>query len=470
MGELTTRLPRPKSGPGASAAAPVTVDLFAGAGGLGEGLSSAGLQISVAHELHPQAALTYAFNHPDARVLTGDIRDLTTQSIEAAVVASTGSSHVDVVVGGPPCQGFSTAGRKVSGDPRNSLFMEFARLVAFLSPRFFLLENVPGFKRMYGGRAYDGASRAFREMGYEVQDTELLAEQFGVPQRRRRFVMVGWLPGSLAQPFEWPVATHDPVREGQLSLIAAQPSVTVEEAIADLAFLRPGVESHAYESPATSEYQAARRSRGLSTFNHLATQHRPKAVRMFELISEGDTISSVPAEHRSRKRTMKRLSRIGVSNAVLALPDDMIHYEHHRILTVREMARLQSFDDSYVFFGKRTSGFMERRIDVPQYTQVGNAVPPLLARALGASIMNAFGLTTVDRRNHDVRLARHGLIRGSSGFKGYVLDPAARSSLVVWSNDGLPIDLPIDPDAPLAMSRATGPWGGRESQVVATGA
>ena len=140
---------------------------------------------------------------------------------------------------------------------------------------------------------------------------------------------------------------------------------------------------------------------------------------------------------------MARLDRATISNAVLALPDDLIHYAHPRIPTVREMARLQSFDDDYVFIGKRTSGFVERRVDVPQYTQVGNAVPPLLARALGMSLVRSLGSAGVDVRELAGRRARHQWICGSSGFSGYTLAAEADGQLDLVDVSGRHPPLPL---------------------------
>jgi DNA (cytosine-5)-methyltransferase 1 len=163
---------------------------------------------------------------------------------------------------------------------------------------------------------------------------------------------------------------------------------------------------------------------------------------MFRHIPEGGTISAVPLELRSAKRTMARLDRNSISNAVLALPDDFVHYQQDRIPTVREMARLQSFDDDYIFMGKRTSGFMERKVDVPQYTQVGNSVPPLLARAIARSILSMLGADQGDIRNLSARRISASWIRGSSARAGYTLDPAAK--LKLYTVAGASIPLPID--------------------------
>lgn len=433
--------------------APVAIDLFAGAGGLGEGLEASGIAVAAATELHPQPALTYAFNHPDTSVIAGDIRDLDLDLMAEAVRMRSRSEQVDVVVGGPPCQGFSTAGKKAALDPRNNLFMQFARVVEHFRPRMFLMENVPGFKKMYDGRAYQGARDILHGLGYETVDTLIRASEHGVPQRRLRFVMVGWLPGK-AKPFTFPAATHgdgqdQPLLPGLGASLA--PLVTVEDAIGDLAFLEPGWEAHRHQVEAISEFQAERRDSGDLLFNHLATRHRQRALDMFVHIAEGSTISAVPEQIRSAKRTMARLHRARISNAVVAMPDDLIHYQHNRILSVREMARLQTFDDDYVFLGKRTSGFVERRVDVPQYTQVGNAVPVVLARVLGRALLASLGAPERDIRDRAIRRARHQWVRSSSGFAGYTLDRSAEGQIDLRGIDGALIALPLDDREPLVV-------------------
>lgn len=436
---------------------PIAIDLFAGAGGLAEGLESAGIRVAVAVELHPQAALTHSFNHPHTKVLVGDIRALSLDLLAERVKLSTGRQKVDLVVGGPPCQGFSTAGKKIFSDPRNDLFLQFVRVVKRFRPRMFLLENVPGFKKMHQGRAFANASTLFTELGYKLADMVLGAASYGVPQRRQRFVMVGWLPDKAA-PFSWPEPTHSASIQRSLFSSDILPFVSVGESLEDIAFLEPGWESHQYQMPAQSDFQIARRNGCEFLFNHLATRHRPKAIKMFSYISEGATIASVPPQYRSGKRTMARLDRHSISNAVLAMPDDLIHYQHNRIPTVREMARLQSFDDDYVFIGKRTSGFIERRVDVPQYTQVGNAVPPLLGRALGLAILSSLEGERQDIRDLAQRRSRHQWIRGSSGYAGYTLDPLADAEIDIETIQGERLSLPISEDCPVAESQAIYDW------------
>lgn len=424
----------------------LAIDLFAGAGGFSEGLSAVGIEVGLAQELHPQPGLTHAFNHPDTPVLVGDIREIDIKLMEKLLKKHHPGRRVDVVVGGPPCQGFSTAGKKDKVDPRNTLFFNFFKVVEYFKPKLFVLENVPGFKKMYDGHAYEAATELFSSLGYELQDTILNACDYGVPQRRNRFVMVGVQKGI---KFSWPEKTHlNPEENDSLSLFdsALTEPVTVLDALGDLEFVKPGFEGHQHQMKAACGYQRSRRDGCKYLFNHLATRHRDRAIEIFSHIPEGGTINQVPDHVKSAKRTMARLNRRHISNTVLALPDDLIHYEQPRIPSVREMARLQSFDDDYVFIGKRTSGFVERKVDVPQYTQVGNAVPPLLAQAIGRQIVKALGGRVQDLRDKEERRSRHAWVRGSSGFAGYVLGPEA--SVLLYNKEGELIDLPIDSSQP----------------------
>lgn len=439
--------------------APVAVDLFAGAGGLAEGLLSAGVHVAASVELHPQPGLTHAFNHPQVSVLVGDISRLSLDVLDRAVRSSVGSGRVDLVVGGPPCQGFSSAGKKAASDPRNTLFRHYVRVIEHARPRMFLMENVPGFKRMYGGRLHAQASEAFHRLGYRTTDDIVAAASYGVPQRRKRFVMAGWLPDE-AEPFEWPQPTHARLVDPSLFGTETSALVTAREALADLAFLAPGFEATRYEDEPAAAFALARRDGNEALLNHLATRHRPKAVATFEQIAVGASIRSIPPNLRgTRKLTMTRIDPNGISNTIVSLPDDLLHYAHHRILTVRECARLQTFDDDFIFIGKRTSGFVERRVDVPQYTQVGNAVPPLLGRALGRALLRSLGAPEGDLRDPLARRKRHALVRGSSGYSGYTLAPQAKGEVKLRSVTGEAIELPIsDSDMPVSDQRALRDW------------
>lgn len=442
---------------------PVAVDLFSGAGGLAEGLLRSGIHVAAAVELHPQPALTHAFNHSNTEVLVGDIRDLSMDVLDGAVRRSTGSVDVDLVVGGPPCQGFSSAGKKSQTDPRNSLFRQYVRTVEHYRPRVFLLENVPGFKTMYRGAIYREALDAMHSLGYRTSDALVHARTLGVPQRRKRFVMVGWLDG--VEDFSWPSTRANrgvvlPIFED------GKQEISSGEAIGDLADLVPGLEATRYGRSATSDFAIERRNNNEVLFNHLATKHRDKAEQLIRRIPVGGSIRDIPLDERGTKKlTMAKLDPRSVSNTIVSMPDDLIHYGQDRILTVREMARLQSFDDDYVFFGKRTSGFTERRVDVPQYTQVGNAVPPLLGAALADNIAAQLGATQIDLRDLETRRTRHGLVVGSSGYSGYRLLPAAEGEVSLRFIDGSVVPLPLAKTGiPVAEQPAKAAWANTKSR------
>ena len=437
----------------ASLRQPIAIDLFSGAGGLAEGLSAAGVHVAVAVEKHPHAALTCAYNHANTSVMVADVSKwgVTDDSEAMACLTSlvykrTGKRKVDLVVGGPPCQGFSSAGLQNPNDPRNGLFIAFLRVVEYFRPRMFLFENVPGFAKLLDGAWVDAIVKRFTELGYQLHEIDpksdspadsirlLDAAMYGVPQHRKRFLLVGWLPGKVANDFEWPKPTHGPRTGNEF--------VTAGEALSDLAFLRGGWECHSYPNAPETTFQRTRRKNSRVLFNHLATKHRPATVKMYRHIGQGCTIRDVPEDLRSGKQTMSRLRPDACSKVVLALPDDLVHYQRHRIPTVREMARLQGFDDDFVFLGKRTTSDANRRVDVPQYTQVGNAVPPLLAKAVGVAMMRALGLQPQDVRDLEERSRRHAWICGSSSYYGYSLSAEASGSLVLVNECGIAMPLP----------------------------
>lgn len=430
----------------ATPSSPVCLDVFAGCGGLTEGLLSAGVDVVASVELHPQAALSHAFNHPSTSIFVGDIREWDYSLMDRELRVRE-RDQLDIVVGGPPCQGFSSAGKKQQLDPRNSLFRAYADVVERYRPRIFLLENVPGFRSMFGGSTYREALMTFHKLGYETVDDVVRAADYGVPQTRQRFILVGWLPDE-AKPFELTPTVEQ--------------AVTAQDALADIDFLEPGFEANRYRRRANiSPFAVDRRANSDFLFNHLATRHRERAVRIMSEIAEGGSIRDVDPLVRSAKRTMSRLSRRDLAKTVLSLPDDMIHYKHNRVLTVRENARLQTFDDDFVFFGKRTSGFVERRVDVPQYTQVGNAVPPLLGRAFGRALTRSLGYAHPlgDLRELTLRREHQALVRGSSGWAGYTLDPRVDRFLRLHTVRGDRIPLPVtDEDAPISAQGALREW------------
>jgi DNA (cytosine-5)-methyltransferase 1 len=418
---------------------PFSVDLFAGCGGLSEGLEAAGITCILAQELHPQAALSFAFNHPDCEVSYGDIRSYDVDLLSERVSQYDSGSELFLLCGGPPCQGFSSAGKKQVDDPRNSLVSNFLEIAKKLKPLNIVIENVPGFANRYNGKFLRYALEALNSLGYVCDYGILDFSEFGVPQRRSRFVLLairaelGIQPSLPKGKFVY-TASEEP-------LLQHCQKVTVEEAISDLAAIFPGTEQKSYCYKPLSVYQRFRREGVNSLYNHLSGTHRRQALEVFKMIPEGGNIRNVPDHIRSKKRTLVRAHRREVSNTIVTLPDDLLHYSENRILTVRETARIQSYDDSYVFLGKRTSCNTARRTELPQYSQVGNSVPPVFAKALGEHLLALFGLESCDRRNFAQRERNRGYLVGNSAGGGYGLREGVRLSLSDASFN--PVRIPV---------------------------
>lgn len=389
------------------------VDLFCGAGGLTEGFLLAGLDESfhlvAASDLNPMVKLTYEarFRGQLNRNFTFILKDIREDSfltdLQSAVVQHTGKDNVDVVCGGPPCQGFSVFGPRRETDPRNNLPLHYLRAIEALCPRYFVMENVPGLVKMYGGLAVQRLQEAVAAMGpvkYNLYGPlHLNAADYGVPQLRERILFIGCRE-------DMPAISHIP------PILRPQEYVTVGDAIGDLAFLRPWESATAYrpDFPVFSEYQlASRRGRLFDKlnmensyarlYNHEAARHTPDVLARFSVIEKGRGLESIPQElwdkHlHTKKKWCVRLDDKKPAYTVVTMPDDFVHPTLPRILTVRELARLQSFDDTFIFHGPRTTGGggvgnKKRAVEVPQYSQVGNAVPPLMAKAIAEEILYA---------------------------------------------------------------------------------
>jgi len=345
------------------------VDLFCGAGGLSEGLREAGFNVTVANEIQKDAALTFEKNHPDTKLITGDIRSISKSEIIPAI-----RGDVDLIAAGPPCQGFSMAGRRDINDPRNQLFKELVHVVEEVRPKFFVMENVLGLLSMDNGGVVSAIKKEFTRIGYCVKHFTLNAVDYGVPQFRERVFIIGRIDGNEPRVPERTVAKQ----------------VTTGEAISDLDFLDSGETSTMYQKQPESLYQILMRGQVeyFDLRNHEAARHTKKVRERFSLFKQGDTMNKIPEEWRTKKLIVYRMEKDRPMRTVTTLPDDFIHYSRNRILTVREYARLQSFPDHYVFYGPKSTGGLRRRVDVPQYSQVGNAVPCLLAKAVGECIKN----------------------------------------------------------------------------------
>lgn len=389
------------------------IDLFSGAGGFTEGVLLAGnpkkkFRLVAASDIHYLAKYTHEnrFRQQlglDYSFLVEDIRDkYFLDNLLKCIYNISGKYHVDLIVGGPPCQGFSLFGKRDRKDPRNDLFLPYLKVIEKIRPKYFVMENVPGLAMMYEGEIvnliYKEVSSMKRVKYNIVGPIKVNATDFGVPQARERIIFIGNRKDMT--PIEEIDKTH------------FNKPITVREAIGDLEFLRPWENNGSYDSdyPPVTDYQIDSRNGRLFTKlgisrkdnilkNHDAACHTPIVMARFALIEQGKGLDSIPKlawnQHlRSSKKWCVKLNPDLPSFTVVTLPDDLVHYTQPRILTVREMARLQSFDDTFEFLGPRATGGggkgnKKRNLELPQYSQVGNAVPPLLAKAIAENLLRA---------------------------------------------------------------------------------
>lgn len=355
------------------------IDLFCGAGGLSEGFRQAGYNVLAGNDFFDAAGETFAATHRHAQFLPGPIQQYTTGDFLTA--ASLNPGELDVLVGGPPCQGFSVYNHQRGlHDERSSLYREYLRIVEGLRPNWIVLENVTGMMSAGGGAAVDAITKGLRSLGYRVEAKVLRAEEYGVPQERRRLVFIG---NRLGLPIEHPEPTHGP---GLL------PFVNIKDAIGDLPRLANGEELGvvAYASEPRSDYQAELRNGSNSVQNHAAARLSKVNLERLKHIPQGGSWRDIPidllpegmkkAKRSDHTKRYGRLSWRGLASTILTKCDPhwgaYFHPNQDRTITVREAARLQSFPDWFEFKGSRTD----------QYTQVGNAVPPLLGRAIARAI------------------------------------------------------------------------------------
>ena len=369
--------------------APTVVELFAGAGGMMLGLEDAGFKTLLANEIHAHPCMTLRKNFPNVPVVEGSIRDFSALDMfrEAGY---TRIPEVDLVAGGPPCQGFSTAGLKDPADPRNTLIGDYIRIVAEIKPRYFLLENVTGLLTMKNGKLWENVATELVTLGYNFHFAILHAADFGVPQMRKRLIVLG---SRVGKPPSHPNPTHVPLTHGSLQLegFGQNPYVTVWEALSDLPVVEQGATIDLYEGAPQNAYQREmRKGADNRLHNHIASKHRSETQAYYSLIPPGGTALDIPEHLRNRKQGIQRWPVEGISRTITTEPTDFLHPHLNRIPTIRELARIQSFPDRFEFLGQRTTGNVMRRLGYcSQSQQVGNAVPPLLARAIGESIRTA---------------------------------------------------------------------------------
>ncbi len=400
------------------------VDVFAGCGGLSLGLSQAGWQGHFAVEKDKHAFSTLKHNLVDSAQCHSVFHWPTWLPCEPATLETILSSHepnltrlrnhVTLLVGGPPCQGFSMLGRRRVADPRNQAFRSYIKLVELVRPQMVLIENVRGIASSFDStstpvRYSDIIKTALEVAGYRVWSNIVRSSDYGVPQNRPRFIIVGFRANLPKTSFPDPFDILTTLRPHFLKTKKLQVPVSVTEALSDL-LRTPSATESCIESPRFEQghyaetktpYQRLMHGKmnGALADSHRFARHKPDTIVKFQWFLDhckpGRKIE--PEErgpYQNRKHTVYILHPSKPAPTVTTLPDDMLHYTEPRILTVREMARLQSFPDWFQFRGKYTTGGDQRTKECPRYTQVGNAVPPLLAEALGQMLSEFYSQAT----------------------------------------------------------------------------
>lgn len=345
------------------------IDLFSGAGGLSKGFMDAGFNILVGVDNDQDALNTFSKNHEGAIALNAD---LSKQETIDQIKRIAGDKSIDVVIAGPPCQGFSVTGPRNFDDPRNKLYLAVIALVKQYKPKGFIIENVPGMANMYKGQVKDEVLKRFKKMGYNIDCKILKACDYGVPQMRKRLVFMG-VRADIGKP-------HFP--EAEFGPGTAHPYRTCRDAISDLPTRigELGSEIDTYNGSPLTEYQKLMRGNCSVLSNHVATNHKDFVVETISLVPEGGNYKDLPegvGESRTFHMAWTRLDGRTPARTVDTGHRNLFHYELNRVPTVRESARIQSFPDDFVFTGSRTK----------QERQVGNAVPPLLGKALAKELL-----------------------------------------------------------------------------------
>ena len=338
------------------------IDLFCGAGGFSYGFENAGYNIKMALDNWKDAIETFNQNHTNKVGICKNIYDFTNEEIKQFGI----KNSIKGIIGGPPCQGFSMVGLRDEKDDRNTLYLQYVRFVENIMPEFFILENVKGLLTLKKGHFKEDILKRFNELGYNVNYKVLRASEYRVPQNRERVFFVG-LRRDIFKNKEFVFPEKSNI------------TITTKDAISDLPSLDKNEEHYLYKSEPCNRYQELMRKNSLSVLNNEVTNHTEQTKKIVSLIPDGGNIKFLPKEYykiRNYNTAFKRMDSSQPSNTIDCGHRNYFHYKENRIPTVRESARIQSFPDNFKFLGSKTS----------QYTQVGNAVPPLLSQAMAEAV------------------------------------------------------------------------------------
>lgn len=351
---------------------PTCIDLFCGAGGLSRGFMDAGFDVILGIDFDDAALKTFGENHGQAEPLKLDLFNLNNVN-KIKEILDEKKISLDVLIGGPPCQGFSLAGKRKEDDERNILYSAMVKAADLIRPKFVVLENVPGMLTLYDGKAKKRIISDFESLGYKMDVKVLFAPDYGIPQIRKRAFFIGVLNGIDKIDYPTPI-------------LNSESYITCQQAISDLPSL---IDDNDYSLDAVREYmnepnnlyQTEMRVRSTHVYNHYPTKHEKKTIDTIALVPDGGNYKDLPPEISVKFKYHESMTRYASNKPSLTIDTGHrthFHYKYNRIPTVRESARLQSFPDDFIFYGSKQQ----------QYKQVGNAVPPKLGYAVGLCIIN----------------------------------------------------------------------------------
>lgn len=348
------------------------LELFAGVGGLSYGFSLLPeFNVIAANEIDKDISIAYSLNYPNVNMINCDINNLTKEALSNILCGQ----KIDIVVGGPPCQSYSTLGKRQM-DERANLFIQYKRVLQILNPKAFVFENVVGILSMDKGRLFQQIQSNFEELGYSLKYSVLDAVNFGVPQHRERVILVG-IKGR--NNFIFPSPTYG---EG------LKPFVTLKDAIGDLPSLKSGETKNYYEKTEKNEFlNFVRKNNSDFVSEHSAPKNGEHLIRIMEALKDGQSKNDLPEEIRPKsgygntyaKLWWEKPSTTITRNFACPSSSRCIHPRDSRAMSIREGARLQSFPDDYKFYGS----------DVKKRLEIGNAVPPLLSIAIAKQMLKA---------------------------------------------------------------------------------
>lgn len=337
------------------------IDLFCGCGGLSYGFEKAGFNILLGIDNDGMALNVFEHNHSGAKSICGDITQLGYSNIKEII----GEKRIDIIIGGPPCQGMSLSGPRQFDDPRNKLYLSYIRFVEEIKPKAFVIENVPGLVSLFKGQIKDSIINRLTGLGYKVIFKILCASDYGVPQNRKRVFFVG--------------LRHDFFN---FNALEKKSIVTCEMALSDLPSLTDtlGEDPADYETLPKNEYQKLMRINSNEVHNHIAALHSEKVKHIISLVPDGGNYKDLPEEYKNSRNFHVAWTRFRSDKPAPTIDTGHrhhFHYKYNRVPTVRECARLQSFPDDFIFEGNKTQ----------QFRQVGNAVPPLMAQVIAEELL-----------------------------------------------------------------------------------